>query len=1367
MNKKNLYFIFLFVSTLLNSVEIVELSRLYSEIKSASNSIHLNRELSSLEIDDLFNLALMFNSNTEQELLAYSVGVELVKRSKNDSDFEIILDRLNSEQNLKPFILWILNSAYNKYSSKMKKEIYISSYGLLHQNKLKNIDSKIYALLLSNKALGDLYINNEVNLDTVEDYFNNIIKPIIHNKSKHPEVRRCAIKSIRNLDYTPFRQNLLEIISKEDNEQVLKALSSILGHFKSTEAIPYLKRIATNTNNEYLFAVATNALGKIGTYKCLEILLDNDDRFEGDYIGVAIRIMDKFVIELLKSDDKEKLILAVKATKHFYKGYRGNYAEKDYVGEAINTKKYLIDILDKSRDPFILSLVNDRLKEIISTEEVSNITNNIRSKLPDNYIRLFSNAIPQKINSSEIRTDEQPRNNTETQEYADPGYRRLGFSWDGLGNLGHTGLCAGINSSNTIKIIEVGGTSNVVRHNNWSSMQDDSDYWGAYTLNNTSSMTFSKRRDIMDTAVNLIGEDIGYPVLPTPDALRHISNPGTYVNTSEITDLRCDGLIEYCYEWRNEWVWGKNGNNYDISRASNVDDHNNFYDWPYNPNTELAPNVQCGREGGASTHMTWASVTDTPEYEASATLNGSQITVFLTATDQSGIHYIKYKIGPNASYISSPILAQHPTSDTYTFSFTVNLNDLNTIYFYAKDNGGNYPEYATALEIEIDAPENINATDGDYEDKVRISWDNLTSSSYFKVYRSSSPNGSYYSVSNWQLSNSYDDYSINPGETYYYKVKAAINNVGDYSSEFSNYDSGWCCLSNPNNINATDGVYTSHINITWDNVSGGSYYNLYRCNSPYGTYQAINNWQMNNSYNDYSVDAGVEYYYKVKAATNSNGNNASEFSNYDSGWCILNAPTNVNASDGTYNDRIEITWSNVENASYYAVYRHTNNNHANAQLLGNWQTSSSYTDFNVQTDVTYYYWLKSSANSSGNNPSPFSNYDSGSLNSIPNITDQNYLSTHEDTPIIISLSDLIVVDSNNNYPNGFSLTIYGGNNYSINDNTVVPNTNFNGELSVPVSVNDNINRVESNIFNLSITVIPINDVPEIIDQSQLTTNEDNLLIISFNDLIVIDPDNNYPEDFTLNIFNGDNYTINGNSILPDADFYGNLIIPITVNDGMNNLRNNRCKNREVSNTFNLNVEVLPINDSPEIIEYFPLDSQIDVFTDENILFRCVAEDIDSEINYSWYVDSENQLNTSDSLNISFSNSGNFHITCLISDNEYQLEKNWEVSVSISNPITENIIPSSNQLIGNFPNPFNPKTTIQYSLCKNSFIEIDIFNIKGQKVNSLVNAMQSSGKKSVIWDGTDFNNNQLTSGIYFYSLIIDKKEYCLKKCILLK
>jgi flagellar hook assembly protein FlgD len=88
------------------------------------------------------------------------------------------------------------------------------------------------------------------------------------------------------------------------------------------------------------------------------------------------------------------------------------------------------------------------------------------------------------------------------------------------------------------------------------------------------------------------------------------------------------------------------------------------------------------------------------------------------------------------------------------------------------------------------------------------------------------------------------------------------------------------------------------------------------------------------------------------------------------------------------------------------------------------------------------------------------------------------------------------------------------------------------------------------------------------------------------------------------------------------------------------------------------------------------------------------------------------------------------------------------------------------LYANYPNPFNPTTTISFSLPAEENIEVAIYNIKGQKVKTLYSGIAEEGKHTVIWNGKDENEKSVSSGIYFYKLKAGKQEMT-RKMLLLK
>ena len=79
-------------------------------------------------------------------------------------------------------------------------------------------------------------------------------------------------------------------------------------------------------------------------------------------------------------------------------------------------------------------------------------------------------------------------------------------------------------------------------------------------------------------------------------------------------------------------------------------------------------------------------------------------------------------------------------------------------------------------------------------------------------------------------------------------------------------------------------------------------------------------------------------------------------------------------------------------------------------------------------------------------------------------------------------------------------------------------------------------------------------------------------------------------------------------------------------------------------------------------------------------------------------------------------------------------------------LTPNDIQNNFQLEQNFPNPFNPATTIRYALPRRAYVSLSIFNTLGQQLTTLVNEIQEAGHHDVRFDA-----NGLASGVYFYRL----------------
>ena len=186
----------------------------------------------------------------------------------------------------------------------------------------------------------------------------------------------------------------------------------------------------------------------------------------------------------------------------------------------------------------------------------------------------------------------------------------------------------------------------------------------------------------------------------------------------------------------------------------------------------------------------------------------------------------------------------------------------------------------------------------------------------------------------------------------------------------------------------------------------------------------------------------------------------------------------------------------------------------------------------------------------------------------PVIQGQQLLQTVEEESIAIGIDDLIV-DYPGNDPANLTVVIHDGQFYTHSGTTVTPSTNFSGVLSVPVTVSDGV--MESNVFPLSITVIPVNDPPSIDGQYAVQTLERTPIEITTAHLLLSDPDND-PLELSVRVLDGAGYQRVGNTVTPEPGVIGMLDVKVVASDGELD-----------SDTFDLLVQVIADNVPPEIV----------------------------------------------------------------------------------------------------------------------------------------------------------------------------------------
>jgi fibronectin type 3 domain-containing protein len=182
-------------------------------------------------------------------------------------------------------------------------------------------------------------------------------------------------------------------------------------------------------------------------------------------------------------------------------------------------------------------------------------------------------------------------------------------------------------------------------------------------------------------------------------------------------------------------------------------------------------------------------------------------------------------------------------------------------------------------------------------------------------------------------------------------------------------------IPTPSGLTASDGSFADKIHLKWRASENATTYEVYRAQTFCGDKTKIGSTAATD-FNDKSVPDKLVYYYWVKAINKELG--TSEFSNYDTGFLMRapDAPTGVKASDGTYLNKILISWNAVPVASYYEVYRAEWSGAAKTKL--GTTSKTSFYDAGVECSTCcpddYAYFVKA-ANDAG--ISAFSDYDSG------------------------------------------------------------------------------------------------------------------------------------------------------------------------------------------------------------------------------------------------------------------------------------------------------------------------------------------------------------------------------------------------------
>ncbi len=187
------------------------------------------------------------------------------------------------------------------------------------------------------------------------------------------------------------------------------------------------------------------------------------------------------------------------------------------------------------------------------------------------------------------------------------------------------------------------------------------------------------------------------------------------------------------------------------------------------------------------------------------------------------------------------------------------------------------------------APTGLNASQGEFPDKVVLSWNAAQGATSYEIQRRAEGENDYSDLARGITTTSYVDDTVTPGTVYWYRVRARNQaGPGPWSRAVMGYAGGGNVPSAPQNLTASDGAYSGKIVITWDEVIGVDHYLLYRSEAEDGEYVVLAQTE-DTSFHDTTVETGEEhvYWYKVRACSNGA---CGPFSNADSGWAAGDEP---------------------------------------------------------------------------------------------------------------------------------------------------------------------------------------------------------------------------------------------------------------------------------------------------------------------------------------------------------------------------------------------------------------------------------------------------------------------------------------------
>lgn len=289
--------------------------------------------------------------------------------------------------------------------------------------------------------------------------------------------------------------------------------------------------------------------------------------------------------------------------------------------------------------------------------------------------------------------------------------------------------------------------------------------------------------------------------------------------------------------------------------------------------------------------------------------------------------------------------------NTYEYTVTGNYYDRNGKAVYLK-----YNKTGKSINIETDAPKLLSATSADY-DTINVKWQEVKGATGYKVYRKKAGEKDFTALGVVK-GTTYKDNSAQVGQEYYYTVRAYVGETSNLGSFDKNGIKGVALPKKPT-LKTAESVDFNAIKVTWKKVDGASGYYVYRKADGEKYFKQIAEVNGNKTFTstDLSATTGVKYQYTVRAYRNRNGKPYAGL--YDSkgvtATACTKAPT-IKSGVSTVSDKLKLTWSKVNGATGYNVYRKLENDKSYKLIKTiNGNGNVEFTDSGLKCGVKYYY----------------------------------------------------------------------------------------------------------------------------------------------------------------------------------------------------------------------------------------------------------------------------------------------------------------------------------------------------------------------------------------------------------------------------